>query len=578
MQERVKTIDIQAFRGIRDLQLELDGKNLVLRGENGSGKSSIVEALEFFFTGKVSLLEGTQGLSLQRHGPHKDFSPTDVNIGVVFNPGNITLNRTFSLTPAPPENLKDYFQITQKGTFILRRSQLLEFILNQPANRFRTIGNIIGVASLDDIELEMMRLRDDLKGKIDSKKKELAELIKELSGIVGQDIDNIEDVLPSLNNILQEFNLPLLDSLDDVDKHAEEMLKSVKKADIIDKVRMLIELSKIKKILPIKGDLLEEMTLLSEKIKHLMSNRLELSLDSLLKNGQKVIEEEKLDTCPLCEQKIDRSVILTRVKIRLKTLTGLSKKASEIRTESTTTIQQLNIVLERFQEVSTKLELFPELAEEKNKLSKKIIFVQDLIKKIENAKELKEGLPSHIFKEEKTKIENLWDSISTKCTKLLDDIGLTDKEKKVLEVIRLIEQARSKNKSLSKVHSELKLFMTRFQIANKIYSTFSDIKKAKIQEIYASIQGDIEQFYTSLHANDPHKNIELCVATGRRASAELKIESFGLPGEDPRAFSSEGHLDSLGLCIFLAFVKKFNDSCSLIILDDVVSTIDAQHR
>lgn len=55
------------------------------------------------------------------------------------------------------------------------------------------------------------------------------------------------------------------------------------------------------------------------------------------------------------------------------------------------------------------------------------------------------------------------------------------------------------------------------------------------------------------------------------------MESFGEKA-DPRALASEGHLDSLGLCIFLAFVKKFNKECPLVILDDVVTTIDAQHR
>jgi len=55
------------------------------------------------------------------------------------------------------------------------------------------------------------------------------------------------------------------------------------------------------------------------------------------------------------------------------------------------------------------------------------------------------------------------------------------------------------------------------------------------------------------------------------------MESFGSI-EDPKAFSSEGHLDSLGLCIFLAFAKKFNEDCDFIILDDVVTTIDSQHR
>ncbi len=48
--------------------------------------------------------------------------------------------------------------------------------------------------------------------------------------------------------------------------------------------------------------------------------------------------------------------------------------------------------------------------------------------------------------------------------------------------------------------------------------------------------------------------------------------------EDPRGFNSEGHLDSLGLCIFLAFVKHFNAGFPLMVLDDVVSSIDARHR
>jgi len=87
----------------------------------------------------------------------------------------------------------------------------------------------------------------------------------------------------------------------------------------------------------------------------------------------------------------------------------------------------------------------------------------------------------------------------------------------------------------------------------------------------------VNSFFSTLHPIDPHKNIELNVVPGRRASTELKIESFGSK-EDPRAFASEGHLDSLGLCIFLAFVKKFNEECNLIVLDDVVTTIDAQHR
>ena len=110
MPTKIKAINIRAFRGIPDLELELDGKSLLLGGENGAGKSSIVEAIEFFFTGKISHLEGIRGLSLQRHGPHVNFGPDDVSAEITFDPGSISLNRTFASAPSPPAQFKDYFQ------------------------------------------------------------------------------------------------------------------------------------------------------------------------------------------------------------------------------------------------------------------------------------------------------------------------------------------------------------------------------------------------------------------------------------------------------------------------------------
>ena len=64
----------------------------------------------------------------------------------------------------------------------------------------------------------------------------------------------------------------------------------------------------------------------------------------------------------------------------------------------------------------------------------------------------------------------------------------------------------------------------------------------------------------------------------KRASVKLTIDSFDKSKEDPRAYISEGHLDTLGICIFLAFVSKFNEELPIIVLDDIVTTVDANHR
>lgn len=580
MSVKIKKININAFRGIPDLELENDGKSLLLRGENGTGKSSIVDAIEFFFTGKISHLEGIRGLSLRRHAPHVNFTPNDVNVEITFNPGNVSLYRTFTSEPSPPNHFNDYFQMTQKGTFILRRSQILEFIMSQPAERFRAIGSIIGIESLDNVELEMMRLRDELEGKVTSKEKEIKKLIRELSDVIGKDITGVAEVLPALNEVLQKADLPLIKSLEKVDAHAEQMLRTVKKAKSIDEIGAINEILKITNIPFISQEIVSDLEGINKNIKSLLSDqvRVELSVANLLEFGRKVIEQEKMNICPLCEQKINRVRLLSRIDSRLKTLQELSDKATEIRKNSVSIIDNLRGVLDKLQFIISKIELFDEFFKEKEILQEKLKLLTSVIEKIESAKELENEIPIQEIIQLKDEINKLGGSISAKCTQLLDDIGLTEEESKLLEIVRLIEQARSKVRDILNAESDLQMYQRYRKFAEKIYTAFSDSKKSKIQEIYDTIRGDIQRFYLMLHPNEPHGNIKLMVALGRRASTEMKIESFGRDGEDPRALTSEGHLDSLGLCIFLAFVKKFNENCPLVILDDVVTTIDASHR
>lgn len=580
MPVKIKKINIHAFRGIPDLELELDGRSLVLRGENASGKSSIVEAIEFFFTGKVSHLEGVRGLSLERHGPHVNFTPNDVKVEINFDPGNVSVCRTFVTTPSPPKPLEEYFQVTHKGTFILRRSQILAFIMSQPADRFRAIGSILGIEPLDNVELEMMRLRDELEAKVSSMTGEINRLTRDLSNTIGKDITGLSEILPVLNEMLQEANLPPIKSLEEVDKHAQQMLKSVRKAGSLDKIRLLNEILGVTRAPFLSEEIVNKLSHLNENVQHLLQDkvRLELSVAVVLETGRRVIEEDKLDICPLCEQTIDRQTLLAEIDKRLNTLRNLSDKASETRRISVPIIDELEGISRKIEDANLKVQQFGELSEEKRKLQEISDFLGDFITRVASAKDLKNDIPIQELSQQRDRLNGTAVAISTKCGQLLENIGLTEGERKVLEVVRLIEQARSRAKDISMINIELKPCNKYYELAEIVFSAFSGIKKARIQEIYDAIQGDIRRFYSMLHPDEPHKDIELVVALGRRASTELRMESFGRKGEDPRALTSEGHLDSLGLCIFLAFVKKFNEGCSLIVLDDVVTTVDARHR
>lgn len=578
MNVKLSKINIKAFRGIPDLELDLDGKSLIIKGENGSGKSSIVDAIELFFTGKVLYLDGVRGLSLHNHGTHVNYKPENVKISLTFNPGNITMIRTFNSSFSIPLELEPFFKITNNGTFILRRSQLLEFISSQPAERFRAIGSIIGIEALDELELEMKRLRDELEGNVNSKSGQIKGLYHEISDILGKEVTDQSKILKALNELLKNVDLPPIESLDEAAVHAERMLKSIKKTDQLDKIKTLNELLELTKEPFGSESLFAELSSLNDKIKPLLNRNADLSLKSLLELGSKIILEKNLTRCPLCENEIDPENLLMNIQEREDILIKLSDDASKIITISVPLISTLEEIDSKIELLESNAAYFEPLADETIILHEKGPIFRGLIDNTKSAISLSCEIPLSEISNVINIINVSLINIPCKGKVLLDLIDLTVEEKRVLEIARLIDQIRSKSADISRITDELHSYQAYHSASKKIYNEFSDAKKAKIQEVYDIIGEDIRRFYSFLHPGEPHKNIELIVATGRRASTELKIESFGRKGEDPRALTSEGHLDSLGLCIFLAFVKKFNQDCSLIILDDVVTTVDSRHR
>lgn len=581
MAAKIKKINITAFRGIPELELNLNGKGLLLKGDNGTGKSSIVDALEFFFCGRINHLEGVQGISLQRHAPHVFCKPEEVKVSLVFDPGEIVLNRTFESEPACPSILETYFEVTQTGVFILRRAQVLEFIINQPADRFRTIGSIIGIEDLDDIELAMMRARDGLETDLTGKVGTINNYFQQLSRILGKDIGSEVEVLDVLNEILRTAGLPELKSLEKTEAHAAKIWEKTRAEEAVRKIGRLEELSLELRGIAIDEDgILQAIDAVNEKIGDLLEEKVkkERSVASLLEIGTKVMEKWELDVCPLCQQDIKRDEVLGQIKGRLSTLEALSERASEVRRECASIKRKLEEILRSVTKVPPKTVEFPELAEKNEVLTKQIDSFSKFMGIVDTAAEVENKIPTDVLKDILISTNKLIGDLSKKSTSLFEAERITEAEKEVLRIVGVMGQVKSKAEELSKTRMELELIKKRFGIARNVYSRFTSIKREKVQEVFDVIQSDIEKYYVMLHPGDAHKNIELKLPSSRRASLELKIESFGRKDEDPRAYGSEGHLDSLGLCIFLAFVKKFNDSCSLVVLDDLVTTVDVGHR
>jgi len=159
---RIKKLSVRACRGIRDISLNFDGKSLILFGENGRGKSSFVDAFELLFKDQINHLDEAKSTSTKRHAPHILFNEKDTKITITINNPEATINWTFEDTKSEPSQQISFIKTGRATNFILRRKQILDFIVATPSGRYEQIARVIGIADLDEIELNLMRRKDEL--------------------------------------------------------------------------------------------------------------------------------------------------------------------------------------------------------------------------------------------------------------------------------------------------------------------------------------------------------------------------------------------------------------------------------
>lgn len=79
-----------------------------------------------------------------------------------------------------------------------------------------------------------------------------------------------------------------------------------------------------------------------------------------------------------------------------------------------------------------------------------------------------------------------------------------------------------------------------------------------------------------MHPGEGLDTIALELDPKKRASIELKADFSGHDAP-PQAYFSQSHLDTLGLCVFLALAARDRADETVLILDDVLGSVDEPH-
>jgi hypothetical protein len=121
---------------------------------------------------------------------------------------------------------------------------------------------------------------------------------------------------------------------------------------------------------------------------------------------------------------------------------------------------------------------------------------------------------------------------------------------------------------------ELDILLPRLERALEIVE---EERRRFIDGVLAEIAMEVGRLYEAVHSGEGLNKIRLELDPKRRASLEIGAEFRGLAGTPPQAYFSDSHLETLGLCVFLALAARDDPAQTILVLDDVLSSVDEPH-
>lgn len=578
---KVTQITANNIRGIRELQLPLDTNILVL-GENGCGKSSIVDAIEYYFTGRVEKLTGRQDVRESESLQFVGGGPLSVAFRFSEDANDYFVSFPHSL-PQIPDRLETFFKFASERPFILRRSQLLQFIDARPSKRYDLVSKLIGLGDLDDIEDAWRSEVTELENVLQAVQDELSGIVETLVKLLNVDIISEQQIIHGINQKLAEHEIEPISQYPDMENRKAIALNKSANPENIRKAEQIRQLKrKVDNLLNKLDEIPTAYDQLFNAWQSFLSNAEtadEAIFEKLLIEALRIVSTNALEICPLCEEPItNQQNLRCRLEERTNALQAFTKSRKEKE-------EQYSIFSQAVSEFSRLLtELVAELSEQEfeeqaSSLEKSIVLQfspwrERLVKRPLTLNRPEEFRTEHFLLEAKSILEKTL--IVTQ--EQIDALTPSDEESHILKLVDLLSQvdtyrqlwvrASNQNEIAEKKHLQIKM----------VYDELVVAKKRGLDQILAQLEENFVDLYEYLHPAEGYEKISLALPPSRGKSIGLEANKEGNEAMHPLGIFSEGHLDSLGLCIFLAFIKRFNEDFKLIVLDDILTSIDAGHR
>lgn len=594
MATKIKNIKIKGIRGAKDtLDLNLNGKSILLYGDNGSGKSSISDAIEWFFTDKVSHLSSSE-IELKdalRNATIPDTESSEVSIS--FTKSNLDCSKTLSLkkgklTPEilnTTEEFSNYISNSNSENILLRYQYLTNFIDNTKGEKLKYLSDIIGFAEVTKKKEVLQKSHNSVKAEIKSQNFEtqISSNKQILIDKLGASISQEKQLFDTINEKIKSLNTGItINSIADIDKLLEHIKKPVNNNLTIE-LKFLDDTKNALNILFSEIDLID-----GEYVKYFEEfNIIANDVDAIIKiylgdllNAANTVFKKKIHTdesCPLCLQPKNSNDLQEEIKVRLKEIEEYSKKKVPFDKEKKIVTE---IVAERIKRLENVL-LNTEINKAENDTIKKaVISLKTKIFEYQKAIDVKvtsgdKPLSAELYKLKEEDFSILV-SIKERIVKIEDFL----KNDTITVLYSNILASKEAFLNIQKLDKQKEVLENQRKTLELIYNEFVKKQKEALEDFINSFSERINEFYQYMNPGEPFQEIKI-VTIGEDDELNgitIEYKYNGNWVSPPQKYFSESHLNCFGLSFFLASVEAFNNENKFIILDDVISSFDSTHR
>jgi len=595
VKERVKLKRLvgEGFRGTLKrvwLDLEDDCKSLILFGNNGDGKSSFSDALEWFFTDSI---EDLRREDCGREDYFNDALPEtqDATVELSFNRNNLDSEKILQREGGhrysnKTEEFRKYIENSRKESFILRYHTMREFINKTKKAKLEEVEEIIGFGIV-------MEKRDALLGALNALKNST-----ELNGLrtlaieKGRDIVNIIGTKPFIEADILSFadrlrkqvdcdkSISDVDALRSVTDELYEKVKTTEKGEQIAWLEQIRANASSSKGIPSFLDELNQVLTSHNKLAKQRKKVEASALDKLYKAGVEALEKDwaRAGECPLCKRPIDTDQLLESLKKEIESIQDLLEERNQI-------IEQIKLLRYRIESLKESLSsLLEDKVRESLLAPRQFATLKSWPSLFERWQEFAgkvEASPESVtFETPSTDLQNVLETTLTQLEETIESkkklLTGTEEEKRFYQNIQTLKLLRDSYLRLRKIEGEIQIYERQISSLEKIYQEFEEKEREGLSRVLETISKDVNEYFKFLHPGEDFDQIEL-VLTERRG-LEFRLKFYGRPISPPLKVLSESHLNSLGISLFLASAQHFNKTNSFLILDDVVSSFDVNHR